>query len=86
MPSVPSECPILAIRMAEGLSMDASAISAQVAAEFSYKVAARVMDIAKESGDSSVALIQAAAKAAQAGDAAAAEACSSCTQMLDVYA
>lgn len=66
--------------------MDASAISAQVAAEFSYKVAARVMDIARESGDSSVALVQAAAKAAQAGDAAAAEYASAATQMLDVYA
>lgn len=86
MPAVPSDCPILAVGNAERRDMDASAISAQVAAEFSYKVAARVMDIAKESGDSSVALIQAAAKAAQAGDAAAAEACSSCTQMLDVYA
>lgn len=66
--------------------MDASAISAQIAAEFSYKVAARVMDIAKESGDSSVELLQAAAKAAQAGDAAAAEYASAATQMLDVYA
>ena len=76
----------MAVGNAERRHMDASAISSQVAAEFSYKVAARVMDIAKESGDSSVALIQAAAKAAQAGDAAAAEACSSCNQMLDVYA
>ncbi|MFN9973470.1 MAG: hypothetical protein ACK58T_26640 [Phycisphaerae bacterium] len=66
--------------------MDASAISAQVAAEFSYKVAARVMDIAKDSGDSSVALIQAAAKAAQAGDAATEQMVSSATQALDVYA
>jgi hypothetical protein len=44
------------------------------------------MDIARESGDSSVALLQAAAKAAQAGDAASAEACSACTRMLDLYA
>jgi hypothetical protein len=76
----------LALATAERQNMDASAISAQVAAEFSYKVAARVMDIAKDSGDSSVALIQAAAKAAQAGDAATEQMVSSATQALDVYA
>lgn len=75
----------MASPIAERQLMDASAISAQVAAEFSYKVAARVMDIAKEGGDSSVALIQAAAKAAQAGDAATEQFVSSATQMLDVY-
>lgn len=66
--------------------MDASAISARVAAEFSYKVAARVLDIAKDGGDASVALIEAAAKAAQAGDAATDQYVSSATQMLDTYA
>ena len=76
----------MALPTAERQDMDASAISAQVAAEFSYKVAARVMDIAKDSGDSSVALIQAAAKAAQAGDAATEQMVSSATQALDVYA
>ncbi len=56
------------------------------AAKFGYAVAAKVLDVARDEGDSAIGLLQAATKAAEAGNKAMTDGLEGALRALDVYA
>ncbi|MBS0190974.1 MAG: hypothetical protein U0573_03640 [Phycisphaerales bacterium] len=68
------------------MSDSAGISSLSVATTIQYSIAARALDVVRQSGDASVELLQAAAKAAGSASASADQAVQDTTKLLDTYA
>lgn len=67
--------------------MDISGLSSLAAAsKFQFAVASKVLDVAKDSGEASISLLQSAAKVARAGSESAEKSITDALQGLDIYA
>lgn len=67
--------------------MDISGLSSLAAAsKFQFAVASKVLDVAKDSGEASIALLQSAAKVARVGNESTEKGIADALQGLDVYA
>ena len=68
------------------MSDSAGISSLSVTTTIQYSIAAKALDVVRQSGDASVELLQAAAKAADSASASADQAVQDTTKLLDTYA